>query len=54
MQIGWIALVWWVLNSARSPQLLGALFVAYQLPSLVTAPLTGAILERFHAKTVAV
>lgn len=53
-QIGWVALVWWVLNSVRSPQLLAALFVAYQLPSLLSAPLTGTMVDRFHAKTVAV
>lgn len=54
MQIGWIAIVWWVLNSTRSPQLLGALFVAYQLPSLASAPITGTLLDRFHGKTIAV
>lgn len=35
MQIGWIALVWFVLNTAHSPQLLAALFVAFQVPTLL-------------------
>lgn len=53
-QIGWIALVWWVLNGSRSPQLLGALFVAYQLPALLSAPVIGSLVDRFNAKTIAV
>lgn len=53
MQIGWIALVWWVLNGARSPQMLGVLFVAFQLPALVSAPVVGAFVDRFNAKTIA-
>ena len=53
-QIGWIALIWWVLTTYHSPQLVAALFVAYQVPSLLSAPFTGALLDRFNPKTVAV
>lgn len=53
-QIGWIALVWWVLNGSRSPQLLGVLFVAYQLPALLSAPVIGSLVDRLNAKTIAV
>ena len=53
-QIGWIALIWWVLNEYRSPQLVAAAFVAYQLPSILSAPLIGTLLDRFNPKTVAV
>ena len=54
MQIGWIALVWWVLNTAHSPQTLGLLFVAFQLPSLLSAPVIGPLVDRFDAKRIAV
>lgn len=54
VQIGWIALVWWVLNTARSPKMLGVLFVAFQLPALLSAPLLGALVDRFNAKAIAV
>jgi MFS family permease len=54
LQIGWIALVWWVLNAAHSPQLLGALFVAFQVPMILSAPLVGALLDRVDAKNVAI
>lgn len=53
VQIGWIALVWWVLNGARSPATLGVLFVAFQLPALVSAPIIGAFVDRVNAKAIA-
>ena len=53
-QIGWIALIWWVLNAWHSPQLLGALIVAYQLPSLLSAPVLGTLSDRSDAKIIAV
>jgi predicted MFS family arabinose efflux permease len=53
LQIGWIALVWFVLNEAHSPQLLGALFVAFQIPTLLVAPLIGPLLDRADARRIA-
>lgn len=50
MQIGWIGLIWWIANTARSPQLLGALFVAFQVPSMASAPFVGPLLDRGNAK----
>lgn len=52
--IGWNALIWWVLNAWHSPQLLGVLIVAFQLPSLLSAPALGSLCDRFNAKTIAV
>lgn len=54
IQIGWIALVWWIVNSAHSPALLGVLFVAFQVPMIFSAPLAGALIDRLDAKRVAV
>lgn len=52
-QIGWIALVWWLVNGERSPTLLGALFVAYQLPMMLSAPLAGSLLDQLGPKRIA-
>jgi MFS family permease len=53
LQIGWIALVWFALNTAHSPKLLGALFVAFQIPTLLLAPFIGPLLDRADAKRIA-
>lgn len=53
IQIGWIALVWWVLNEAHSPKMLGVLLAAFQVPALLSAPLLGALVDRFNAKSIA-
>jgi MFS family permease len=53
LQIGWIALIWFALNAARSPQLLGLLFVAFQVPTLLLAPVVGALLDRVDARRFA-
>jgi MFS family permease len=46
-QAGWIALVWLLLHMTGSASSVGWVTLLYQLPSIITSPVAGVLLDRF-------
>jgi MFS family permease len=46
-QAGWIALVWLLLHMTKSASAIGWVTLLYQLPSVLTSPIAGVLLDRF-------
>jgi MFS family permease len=51
-QAGWIALVWLLLHITGSAASIGWVTLLYQLPSIITSPMAGVLLDRFSRARV--